>query len=380
VERAIPLGHLAGVRIAMSWVVPLVAALYAWSLAQPRGPLRSAVPAQAESSYWLAAGIGAALFFMSLLAHEMGHALVGRHEGIKVRGITLTLLGGYTQFETEPETPGAELRVSGIGPLANFACAGVFWVCSVALNGGFGLTALMGEVFAWLAFVNLLLAVLNLLPGAPLDGAAVLGAVVWMVTRDRTKAQTITAAIGLALGAGIAVWGFLLLYDRGNGSGLWWILVGLFIATNARSRLRSAPAQGLLRQTRLGDVMLADPPLVPEWSTLSDVVARAEAWRPHTAFPVQAADGRITGLLTAELVLAVDPAGWSDVRAIDVAWPLDRVPTALADEAVLTALQRSQSADVDRILVLWPDGRVAGTSGRDAAQRALHRATANTPG
>ena len=367
-DRAIPLGRLAGVRITMSWVVPFVACLYAVSLAT--GPLPNAVPGEPSSAYWIAGLAGAALFFLSLLAHEMGHALVGRHEGIGVRGITLTLLGGYTQFESEPATPGAELRVSGIGPVANGLCALVFYGCSLFIGPDLGLLGVMGEMFAWLAFVNVLLAGINLLPGAPLDGGAVLGALVWMATRDRTRAQSITAVIGLVLGGGIAAWGVLQLLD-GSELGLWAVLVGGFIASNAASRLRSAPALGALRTTRVGEVMLADPPVVPEQATLADVVARADAWQPHTAFPVQAADGRITGLLTAELVLAVDPAAWSGVRATDVAWPLDRVPTASTDEPVLNALQRTQEADVDRILVVWPDGRVAGISGREAAERAL---------
>lgn len=375
-ERAIPLGHLAGVRITMSWVVPVVAFFYALTLAQ--GALPNAVPGEPEASYWIGGALGAGLFFLSLLAHEMGHALVGRHEGIGVRGITLTLLGGYTQFDTEPETPGAELRVSGVGPVTNFVLAGVFYVCSTAVGGDVGLLAVIGEMFAWLAFVNLLLAAINMLPGAPLDGGAVLGAVVWMLTRDRTRSQTITAVIGLALGAAIAGWGALMVFDRGNEIGIWFVLVGLFIVANARTRMRSASAVGALRDTRVGDVMVADPPVVPEWSTLADIVARAAAWQPHTAFPVQAVDGRITGLLTAELVLAVDPGDWASVRASDVAWPLDRVPTASVEEPVLTALQRSDAAAVDRILIVWPDGRVAGVSGRDAASRALERAPARS--
>lgn len=371
-EQAIPLGRLAGVRIAMSWVVPIVAFVYALSLA--RSLLPNAMPYEPSSSYWIVGAVGAGLFFLSLLAHEMGHALVGRREGIGVRGITLTLLGGHTQFETEPATAGAELRVSGIGPVTNFVCAGLFYVCSLAVGGDVGLLALFGEMFSWLAFVNLLLAVVNLLPGAPLDGGAVLGAVIWMVTRDRTRAQTITAVIGMVLGGAIAAWGLSqLIGGRGGQSGFWALLIGLFIVTNARTRLRSAPAVGALRSTPLGDVMLADPPVVPEWATLSDVVARATAWQPHTAFPVQAPDGRITGLLTAELVMAVDPGEWPAVRAVDVAWPIERVPTASVAEPVLTALQRSEGAAIDRILVTHADGRVAGTSGREAAGRALRR-------
>ena len=371
-DRAIPLGRLAGVRIGMSWVVPFVAGLYALSLATSLLP--RSIPGQSTSSYWLAGGVGAAFLFLSLLAHEMGHALVGRAEGIGVRGITLTLLGGYTQFETEPSTPGAELRVSGIGPVTNFVLAGVFWAVAASIGGGFGLTALMAETFEWLAFVNLLLAGINMLPGAPLDGGAVLGALVWMVTRDRTRAQTITSVIGVALGAGMVVWGLGAMRREDEGFGLWFLIIGFFVLSSAWSRLRSAPTVGALRDTPISDVMFADPPVVPEWAALSDVVTRAQGWLPHTAFPVQAADGRITGLLTAQLVLAVDPARWPSVRAGEVAWPIERVPTVPASEPVLTAVQRSQSAGIDRILVVWPDGRVAGVAGSDAAHRALdHR-------
>ncbi len=368
-DRSIPVGTLAGVRIGMSWVVPLVAFLYATTLAGSLLP--RAVPYQESSTYWLVGGVGAALFFGSLLAHEMGHALVGRREGIGVRGITLTLLGGYTQFVTEPETPGAELRVSGIGPATNFVLAGVFQAASLALAGSVdGVVAVTGEMLGWLAWVNLLLAMVNMLPGAPLDGGAVLESLIWMATRDRNAAARSTAWIGVALGVAITAVGVFLFVDGSSPFAIWAIIGGVIVLTSAQSRLRSASSLGRLRSTRMAEVMLADPPVVPEWSSLSDVVARAPGWQPHTAFPVQAVDGRITGLLTAELVMAVDPRDWPMVRAVDVAWPIDRVPTASVDDALLPSLQRADSAGIDRILVVWPDGRVAGTSGRDAVAQA----------
>jgi Zn-dependent protease len=371
-DRAIPLGRLAGIRVAMSWIVPLMAFLYAYTLAETLLP--NEVAAQEPSTYWLVGIAGAALLFLSLLAHEMGHALVGRREGIGVRGITLTLLGGHTQFVTEPATAGAELRVSAVGPATNFALAGLFWAGAQLLDGSLdGLVLLLGELFLWLAVVNLALAVVNMLPGAPLDGGAVLEALLWMATRNRNRSASIASIIGVGLGGGLFVLGILVTRD-GGPYGIWMLIGGVVIATSARSRLRDGPAIGRLRDARIGSVMVPDPPVVPEWSTLADVVARAEGWHPHTAFPVQATDGRITGLLTAELVLAVDPRDWPVVRAQDVAWPLDRIPTATVDEPVLTALQRADSAGVDRILVVWPDGRVAGTAGRDAARHVLRPA------
>ncbi len=373
-DRAIPLGQLAGIRLAMSWTVPLVAFLYASTLATGLLPDATMVE-QSSSTYWIVGIAGAGLLFLSLLAHEMGHALVGRREGIGVRGITLTLFGGHTQFVTEPATAGAELRVSAVGPATNLVLSGLFWAGAQMLDGSVdGLVLLIGELFLWLAVVNIILAVVNMLPGAPLDGGAVLEALLWMVTRNRNRSASITAVIGMVLGAVLFVLGILVVREGGS-LGFWMIIGGVVIATSARTRLRDAPAIGRLRDTRLGQVMVPDPPVVAGWSTLADVVARADGWRPHTAFPVQATDGRITGLLTAELVLAVDPRDWPIVRAVDVAWPLDRIPTATVDEPVLTALQRADSAGIDRILVVWADGRVAGTAGRDAARHALQGQT-----
>lgn len=376
-ERGIPIGSIAGIRVAMSWVVPLVALLYAFTLAESLLPGR--VPHQTPSTYWVVGAMGAAAFFLSLLAHEMGHALVGRWEGIGVRGITLTLFGGYTQFESEPSTPGAELRVSAVGPVTNLVLAGAFWAGALATDvGGSAVVELTSEMLLWLAFVNLLLAVINMLPGAPLDGGAVLEAIVWQLTRDRNRAATITATIGVALGVGLAALGFFRLRDGGS-LGLWMLIGGLIIASSARSRLRSAPAVGRLRETALRSVMVPDPPIVADSTTLAEVVAGAAGRRPHTAFPVQAADGRITGLLTAELVMAVPQERWMAVRAAEVAWPIERVVVATVDDPLLTALQRSDSAGVDRILVVWPDGRVAGTAGRDSIGRALRSPSAGPP-
>ncbi|MEJ7582838.1 MAG: site-2 protease family protein [Acidimicrobiales bacterium] len=365
----IPLGRVAGITISMSWLVPVIAVLYVFSLAEDRFPYE--VPGQTTSAYWIAGVIGAGCFFLSLLAHEIGHALVARREGIGVQGISLWLLGGVAKLEREADTAGAELRIAGVGPLTSAGVGVAFLFLNQALSTGVGLTELYAEVFGWLAFINLLLAAFNLLPGAPLDGGRVLAALLWMQNRDQTRSQAMAARVGQALGAGLLAVGVLILFGDGNGYGIMLLLVGGYIFASARSELRATPALGLLRGVRVGEVMDPGPPVLADWMLVQDLVATAQHYAPHTNFPVRSIDGRITGLITADAVRASDPRLWTSLRLIDLAFPLARVATATTEESVLSMVQRTKAGATDKVLVVAPDGQVAGISGPDAAPRAL---------
>jgi Zn-dependent protease len=369
VGRDIPLGRIAGIRVGMSVTVPLVALLYAFTLAQNRFPITA--PGHSDGSYWVAGVVGALFFFVSLLAHEVGHALVARREGIGVEGISLWLLGGVAKLEHEADNAGAELRIAAIGPLTSFAVGVVFWFFHEAVSGGTGLTELYVELFGWLAFINILLAAFNLLPGSPLDGGRVLSALLWMRTRDQTSAQVAAARFGQVLGAGLLGVGGLLFFGDHNPNGVFVLLVGGYILFNATAELRSSASMALLRGVRLSEVMDADPPVLPAWMTVHDLVATAHRHQPHTAFPVRDANGRISGVLTAEAVQASDPRTWPSLRLADLAFPVDRVQTGRTDDSVLVTLQRTRSSPSGRVLVLHPDGRVAGIAGNDVAERAL---------
>lgn len=367
--RDIPLGRIAGIRIGMSWLVPLIALLYVWNLAELRFPYE--VPGQSAGAYWTAGLVGAVLFFASLLAHEIGHALVARHEGIGVSGISLWLLGGVAKMESEPRTAGAELRIAGVGPLTSAAVGVGFFLVGLAFDGGTGIVELFADLCGWLAFLNLLLAAFNLLPGAPLDGGRVLGALLWMQTRDQTRAQQAAARVGQVLGAALLAVGLAILASDDNGNGIWLAIVGGYIMMSAGSELRSTPALGVLRSVQVGQVMEADPPVLPEWMSVQDLVTGASRYHPHTAFAVQGPDGRLTGVLTGDAVSATDPRQWPYLRLADLAFPIDRVATASIDDPVLSTVQRARSGPTDRVLVLHPDGRIAGITGPEAAQRAV---------
>ena len=166
-------GRIAGIPVGANWSALLIAGLIAWSLAGRLLPAQ--VPGLAPAAYWLAGAAGAGLFLGSLLAHELGHALVAQRAGLKVRGITLWLLGGVAQLEDEPASPRDELRVAIVGPAVSLALAVGSGLAALGLSvlGG---PAVAVAIAAWLAVGNAALALFNLLPAAPLDGGRVLRA------------------------------------------------------------------------------------------------------------------------------------------------------------------------------------------------------------
>ena len=195
--KDIPLGRIAGIKVGMNVSVFLFAAFLAVTLATTQLPALSR--GHGEVAYWVA-GLGGALFlFLSLLVHEIGHALVAQDEGIRVQSMGLTLLGGVTRMESSPTTPGAEFRVSVVGPIASACCGVVFLVGSFLLPND-GLWDLVGALFFWAGYVNIFLAVLNLFPAAPLDGGKVLSSVIWRATGSQATAMIWSGAAGIVAG------------------------------------------------------------------------------------------------------------------------------------------------------------------------------------
>ena len=186
----IPLGRVAGIRVGANWTVAVILVLIAWLLAG------SVLPGVARhmsvAVYWTVGGAAAALFLASLLAHELSHALVARHNGLKVRAITLWMLGGITELEGEPPDAGADLRIAVAGPAVSVAAAGVFLGMAQAV-GYAGGPAVVTAGLVWLAVMNGMLAVFNMLPGAPLDGGRVLRALLWRHYGDRRRAEVAAA-------------------------------------------------------------------------------------------------------------------------------------------------------------------------------------------
>ncbi|MFJ6569004.1 site-2 protease family protein [Streptomyces sp. NPDC091292] len=352
-----PLGRIAGVRVGVHWSVLAIIAIIAFGLAQERLP--SAYPGHSPALYWLTGIVTAVVFLASLLAHELAHAVVARRNGVDVQDIVLWLLGGVTRMTTEASAPAAEVRIAGVGPLVSLVLGGVFalltWL-TVTVTG-IGLPA---EALAWLAGINVLLAVFNSVPAAPLDGGRLLRAFLWWRTGDRRRATVWATAVGRVFGWFLVVVGFVLFLRSGNIGNLWLTLIGWFLVAAATAEGRQAGLREALTGVPVGRAMTPDPVTAHRWLSVADFLGDPRYRFRHSAFPVTDLDGAPAGLVTLALARRVPEEHRSTVTVGDVMLPLSRVTVVDADAPLVDLASVMRSGAEHRALVLDQDRRLVG--------------------
>jgi Zn-dependent protease len=365
------LGRITGIPIGASWSVLFIALLIGWPLAG--SVLPSLVPGMTPSVYWLAGAVATGLFLGSLLAHELGHALVARRAGLRVRGITLWLLGGVAQLEDEPASPRDDLRVAIVGPAVSLALAVGFGLAAVVL-GVLATPTLAGAVAGWLAVSNLALAVFNLLPAAPLDGGRVLRGLLWRSHGDRIRAGVTAAKAGQLLGGLLIAYGLLGVVTGWGMGTLWTALVGWFLVGAARQEREQTVVRHRLAGLRVADLMVPTPVLAPAWFTVDAFLRDYMAWRPvgrPAAWPLRSFDGQPAGVVTVAALASVPPHQRHAVRAGDVAVPAWAVITTRPEESVTELLDRLQRGSGIAVVVI--DGAVVGVVTQADILHALQR-------
>lgn len=363
----IPLGRIAGIKVGMHATTLLMVSLITAVLAAYRYPILS--PDLSNGWFWAAGVASAFLLFLSLLVHELGHALVARDEGIGVVGMALTPLGGVTRMETSPSGPGAEFRVSVVGPIASAACGVVFLAGAYLLPDG-GAWGLAGHVFAWVGIINLILAALNALPGAPLDGGKVLSSLIWRGTGSQSTAMAWAAGSGVVIGMAMVTWGIRELREPFGRSDLAInaLVIGAFIGFGAFQQLRSAPLFRALDGIHVAAAMEPTPTTAPAWISAGDFV-RATGRLTQRAYPVVAPDGQVSGLLTAAAVRRPPRPS--------TAWPSPTWPTRWTGSpwsgprTGCSSRPEARGGDVALALVVSADGRIVGTLDHSALDQAI---------
>ena len=350
--------------------------LLAWSLAGATLP--ELAPGSSDPVYWIAAVGGVLLLFASLLAHELAHSVVAERRGVSVEGITLWLLGGVSQLHGEAKTPRDEFDITAAGPLTSVALALGFGAVAVFVAAIGGPTVLVA-VLGWLAAINGVLAAFNLIPGAPLDGGRLLHAAVWHRSGDRSRATMVATRAGGRVGYTLIGLGILLLL-AGDLSAAWFVLLGWFLLAASRAEATHELLRGALAGVRVRDVMTPRPTVAPEDVPLSTLVDDWFLGHDCSAFPVVAADGTVTGLVTLARVKSTPRHDWERLTTGDVAEPLESLATGTPNEPFPEILERMAGAPGGggRALV-FDDGALAGIITPTDVQRAIDLAALRSP-
>ncbi|KZS71461.1 zinc metalloprotease [Mycobacterium kansasii] len=345
----IPLGRIAGFSVKVHWSVLVILWLFTWSLATT---LPGAVKGYAPVAYWLAGAGGAAVLLASLLAHELAHAIVARRCGVPVENVTLWLFGGVTTLGGEARTPKAAFRIAFAGPATSLALSATFGSLAVAL-AVIRTPPIVVSVAWWLAGVNLLLGLFNLLPGAPLDGGRLVRAYLWRRHGDIVRAGIGAARAGRVVALVLITLGLAEFVAGGLVGGVWLAFIGWFIFAAAREEETRISTRQLFAGVTVADAMTPQPHTAPGWITVEEFIQRYVLGDRHSAYPVAEQDGSITGLVTLRQLRELPPARRGTTSVRDIAVPLQEVPTA-APRAPLSALleQMAPAGPRSRALVV----------------------------
>ncbi|MFC5834023.1 site-2 protease family protein [Nonomuraea insulae] len=295
----LPLGTVAGIPVRAHWSALGLAALIVAGLGGVVLP--RAMPGLDHRQYWPVAVVTGVLFMASLLVHEVAHALTARRCGLKAVAITIWGLGGSTELEQEAKNPRVELAVAAAGPLASLGIAVLAFLAFLIMPKA----TLPASAVVWLATMNLLLGLFNLLPGDPLDGGRVLHALLWWRFADRFRADRASARAGHMLGTTLIALGLFGTLFWGWLGGLWLLPLGWFIVTAARQELTVKIARAGLRGLAVREVMTPDPDRAPAWMTVQEFVDRVVLGSRQTVFPVVSVHGAPIGSVSLFMLMAV---------------------------------------------------------------------------
>jgi Zn-dependent protease/CBS domain-containing protein len=366
-RRSISFGRVAGIPIEASWTWLPIVGLIVWTLAADVFPAQN--PGLSDTTYIVMAVVAAALFFTSLVLHELGHALRARREGMQIDGIILWLFGGIARFSGEFPTAGAEFRIAVAGPLVSL----VIGAAALALAILAPLPTAVDGIAAWLGYTNLVLLVFNLLPAFPLDGGRILHSALWARGGRREVATTAAAGIGRFFGYLLIGGGLAWLAFAGGIGGLWLAVMGWFLLGAATGEARSATVRTALEGLTVSDVVERDPICVAPSITLDQFVEEVVWSQRYTTYPVF--DGeRVLGLLPFRRVAAVPRSEWDRTTIAETMVPLEDVVVLREDEPLDEVVNRLAGNELQRGLVLDGDRLVGLVSVSDVARAFQRRA------
>lgn len=356
-RSTLPLGRVLGIPLRLDYSWFLIFALITWSLAVSYYPHE--FPHWSGSLYWIIGAITAIMLFVSVLLHELGHSVLAMRFKVPVRKITLFIFGGIALLGSEPPSAVAEFWIAVAGPAVSLALAFVFEVLQHMLTGAEPLMALA----KYLALINGMLFLFNLVPGFPLDGGRVLRAIVWGATKNLRRATFVAANVGRFIAFAFI---FLGLWQALSGNllnGIWIAFIGWFLDNAAAGQLHAQDAQDIMSGYKVAAAMNPHFVAIPSGMTLSHLVDEHILGSSRRCFAVTHGD-RLAGLLTLHGLREIPRDQWATTTAEEAMIPLEHLKVVTPDTELWTALEEMQRDGFNQLPVMIED-RVVGMLSRE---------------
>lgn len=342
-SHAVKIATVAGfeIKVDLSWL--LIAALIVWSLSS--GYFPQVAPDLPQSTYVTLSIVAMLGLFISLTLHELAHSLVARRFDVPINGITLFLFGGVAELGKEPQSAWAEFWIAIAGPALSLALAAIFGLLGVLTTEG-----LFNALVGYLALLNLVLALFNLIPAFPLDGGRIYRAVLWARHKDFLKATRQASAAGSVFAYFLMGMGVLALFNGGLMTGIWQILIGLFLLTAAKSTYQNQLFKSVFSDKSVDSVMEDKPIYARPDQSLSELVNQVMLRHRVSFVPVVDSD-ILLGYVDSNVLTSIDRENWSNTLVGDVFVTIDETNSVSPSLAVGTLLETINTSGRRKFLV-----------------------------
>ncbi|MFO8079856.1 MAG: site-2 protease family protein [Armatimonadota bacterium] len=349
------IGKIFGINIEIHFTWLIIFGLILWVVTQE---IAGAAPEVSGTNLWITATITTLLFFVCLVLHELSHSVMANHLGADVSRITLFVFGGVSQLKKEPDSPSDEFKVAIVGPLTSVFLAGVFYVLAIAMDT-IGVPDVWVTASNWVAYINLALAIFNMLPGFPLDGGRVLRAILWGAWDSLDRATRVASTVGQFFGYAMIGLGFLGLIAGGWG-GLWLVALGWLLSSAAAGSYRRLQLQQTLGDVYVHDLMSSPVQTIPADTSLEDAADQYFMTARFTAFGVEQ-DDEIIGIVRMEDLQEIPRDEWGTTTVAEAMRELDReTMTINSDEEAVEAMMQMAEHDLGRLLITDQSDQVIG--------------------
>jgi Zn-dependent protease/CBS domain-containing protein len=359
--RRITLFRIFGFAIRMdaSWIV--IAILVTWSLAAAVFP--NIYPGLPISSYWWMGLVGAVAFFGCIVIHELCHSLVANHYKLPMKGITLFIFGGVAEMGSEPQSPKVEFLMAIAGPIASvilgLICEGIRVLAAPSWP-----VEVVG-VLAYLAWINIILAVFNMIPAFPLDGGRVLRAALWHFKGDLVRATSIASRIGSGFGVLLMLYGVWQLFAGAFIGAIWYFLIGMFLRNASRMSYQHLLLRTELAGEPVSRFMRPHPITIPRDLSVRQFVQDYMYRYDFKVYPVINDEGDLVGCVTMQDVRGLSPEEWDRRTVAELAKPCSAENTVTPETDAVQALAQLQHTGGTNLFVTERNHLLAVVSPRD---------------